>query len=77
MPFLTEELWQHLMGWPSRNESLSAGEKSLILAPWPKAEAEDADAERDFELVIEIIRQIRNARAEAVAAAHRVRAPRC
>ena len=66
MPFLTEELWQHLMGWPSRDENLPVNRQSLVMAAWPQAGEESAEAERDFELVIEIIRQIRNARAEAV-----------
>lgn len=66
MPFLTEELWQHLHGWPAQDESMQAGEKSIIVAAWPEAGEIDERAERDFELVIDIIREIRNARAEAV-----------
>ncbi|MEO8285792.1 MAG: valine--tRNA ligase [Chloroflexota bacterium] len=66
MPFLTEELWQHLHGWPSRDDALPANEQSLMMAAWPTPGKIDADAERDFGLVMEIIRQIRNARAEAV-----------
>jgi valyl-tRNA synthetase len=66
MPFLTEELWQHLNGWPSRDADLSRDEQSIIVAPWPEAPATDDAAERDFELIKEMITQIRNARAEAV-----------
>jgi valyl-tRNA synthetase len=56
MPFLTEEVYQHLPG----------AEGMLILAPWPEAaerfrfEAE----ERRMEGLMEIIRAIRNLRAE-------------
>ena len=35
MPFLTEELWQHLHGWPSRDDSLPPAEQSLMMARWP------------------------------------------
>src|SRR5205807_7329361 len=38
----------------------------IMVAPWPEPIGVDEEAERDFELVIDIIREIRNARAEAV-----------
>ena len=66
MPFLTEELWQNLHGWPSRDDSLAATSKSIMVAAWPTLLATDDDAERDFSLIMEIIREIRNARADAV-----------
>jgi valyl-tRNA synthetase len=66
MPFLTEELWQHLNAWPSRDSSLPTDRQSLMMASWPIPTSTDDSAERDFDLVMEIIRQIRNARAEAV-----------
>jgi valyl-tRNA synthetase len=66
MPFLTEELWQHLHGWPSRDGGTTTGEQSIMMAEWPAPLATDEDAERDFGLIIDIIREIRNARAEAV-----------
>jgi valyl-tRNA synthetase len=66
MPFLTEELWQHLHGWPSRNGRTTTNEQSIMMAEWPAPLATDEDAERDFGLIIDIIREIRNARAEAV-----------
>ena len=69
-PFVTEELWQHLKaalldsswaklaeGWP----------EALMVAQWPEARAEEAwetSKVRDFSLVQEIIRAIRNLRAE-------------
>jgi valyl-tRNA synthetase len=66
MPFLTEELWQHLNGWPSRDASLEKNRQGLIMAAWPQSGPEDEETERDFTLLIDIIREIRNARAEAV-----------
>ncbi len=63
MPFVTEVLWQNLKsclpsGW-------QAGE-SVMVADYPKADdtAIDPQAERVMESIIEIIRSIRNARAE-------------
>ncbi|HHV57606.1 MAG TPA: valine--tRNA ligase [Firmicutes bacterium] len=55
MPFISEEIWQHLP---------HAGE-SIVVAPWPAAlVARDEAAERDFGLLQQLIRGIRNARAE-------------
>jgi valyl-tRNA synthetase len=57
MPFVTEEIWQKL---PHEGET-------LMMAAWPKTEKRllDHQAEREMELVMEIIRSIRNMRAEA------------
>jgi valyl-tRNA synthetase len=66
MPFLTEELWQHLHGWPSQNGELVANEQSIMKAEWPTPGESDDEAERDFDLIMEIVQGIRNARAEAV-----------
>ncbi|RPI50100.1 MAG: valine--tRNA ligase, partial [Chloroflexi bacterium] len=63
MPFVTEEIWQHLKAaWP-------AGESwpdALIIAPWPEAGEDEIDeqAENGMALLMDLIRQIRNARAE-------------
>jgi len=67
MPFVTEEVWQHLWAdtpkeqWPA---------EALIIAPWPAMSAaaerqRDAKAEADFALVQEIVTRIRDARREA------------
>lgn len=70
-PFITEELWGHLKkavqdgnpslapveGWPS----------ALIVAPWPKprpVEEWEASKVADFGLVQEVVRAVRNLRAE-------------
>ncbi|MDY6892938.1 MAG: valine--tRNA ligase [Chloroflexota bacterium] len=62
MPFITEEIWQQV-----KESSPSANPGSIMIAPYPTADTEtfDADAERDMELVIDIIRSIRNARMES------------
>jgi valyl-tRNA synthetase len=60
MPFVTEELWQNLKkhGWP--------GNGSIMVAAYPEADktAVDTAAEGEMEAIIEIIRSIRNARAQ-------------
>ncbi len=54
MPFVTEELWHYL---PHQGDA-------LITAPWPEADDRDLAAEGEYGLLIEIIRAVRNARAE-------------
>ncbi|MCL0066021.1 class I tRNA ligase family protein, partial [Dehalococcoidia bacterium] len=61
MPFITEELWQKVAPYlPDRSDS-------IMIADYPTADESliDAAAEREMESVIEIVRAIRNARAEA------------
>jgi len=68
IPFVTEETWQQVRaaalatgngiapaeGWPD----------ALIIADWPRPILDDPAATADFELMRELIRRIRNARAE-------------
>jgi valyl-tRNA synthetase len=60
VPFVTEELWQHLpppegaAGWP----------EALIVAEWPQGGPADAQAERDYGLLMDIVRGVRNVRAQ-------------
>jgi valyl-tRNA synthetase len=58
MPFITEEIWQALPG--------TRPTASLMLASWPEAGAVPADAAATarMELVMEVIRAIRNIRGE-------------
>ncbi|MFC2013637.1 valine--tRNA ligase [Chloroflexota bacterium] len=63
MPFVTEELWQHLKNHlPSEWQAT----ESIMVAAYPEADdaAIDPQAELVMESVIEIIRSIRNARAQ-------------
>jgi valyl-tRNA synthetase len=68
MPFITEELWQNLK---QRLPEGSLDTASIIIAPYPVANKKllDIEAETVMESVIEIIRSIRNARAEHKVAA--------
>jgi len=59
MPFISEEIWQHL---PCRSKTRGA----LVISSWPEPEAglTDPKARREMELVMETIRAIRNLRSE-------------
>src|SRR5205814_9024432 len=63
MPFVTEEVWQHLYrtSEPSENRWPAS---ALIVAPWPQAniQAIDEEAEQTFGLLQEVIIRIRDAR---------------
>ena len=63
MPFITEELWQ---GLKERLPEGSLDSSSIMIAPYPIADEEaiDSEVEEVMGLVIEIIRSIRNARAD-------------
>jgi valyl-tRNA synthetase len=63
MPFITEELWQNLK---QRLPEGSLVQSSIMIAPYPIGDENylDPDAERIMDSVLEIIRSIRNARAE-------------
>jgi len=70
MPFVTEELWQ---GLKQRLPDQSQMPASIIIAPYPIAEAKaiDPETERAMDSVIEIIHSTRNARAQYKVAADR------
>jgi valyl-tRNA synthetase len=53
MPFITEELWHRL-----------GHEDSIALAPYPKPEGADDAAERDMDLLQEMITAVRTIRAD-------------
>ncbi|PLR68305.1 valine--tRNA ligase [Bacillus sp. UMB0893] len=56
MPFITEEIWQNL---PHKGESIT-------IAKWPEADASltDQEAASNMKLLVEVIRSVRNVRAE-------------
>ncbi len=56
MPFITEEIWQHL---PHEG-------RTIMLAEWPKYETalENPEAVKEMNLLMDIIRAVRNIRAE-------------
>src|SRR5262249_56923011 len=59
MPFITEELWQRLPRGKRAPES-------IMIAPYPKAtrRQQDAVAERDMTVVMDVVTAIRNIRGE-------------
>ncbi len=58
MPFVTEEIWQHLPHATGRNEA-------LIVAKWPEGgKHTDAESEAAFARIMDTVRAIRNARSE-------------
>ena len=60
MPFVTENLWQHLRGCVDGLEP-----EALIVAPFPMGiGARDLGAEREVQGVIDVVRAIRNIRSE-------------
>ncbi len=69
-PFVTEEIWGHLRN-AFKNSPLSKlaedWPEALIVAQWPEPrepEGWEAETTADFELIQEIVRSIRNLRAE-------------
>jgi valyl-tRNA synthetase len=62
MPFVTEEIWQHLRPYSSD----ISGYPSIMLSQYPQAEPRlfDDEAERQMGLIMELVKGIRNARAE-------------
>ncbi|MBI3909562.1 MAG: valine--tRNA ligase [Armatimonadetes bacterium] len=56
LPFITEEIWQHLPGTQG----------SLMVTPYPvvAVELRDPDAEERMAIVLEVVRAVRNLRAE-------------
>ncbi len=63
MPFITEELWQSLKQRLPNNDQMPA---SIMIAPYPTSDSKsiDPEAEQAMDVVIEIIRSIRNARSQ-------------
>ncbi len=56
MPFITEEIWQHL---PHDGET-------IMLSPWPESSAQgiDSEIEKQMAVAMDVIRAIRNIRSE-------------
>jgi valyl-tRNA synthetase len=63
MPFITEEIWQNLR---SRLPDEGDLPESIMIAPYPQAEMlrQDGRAEEEVNLVMQMIRAVRNTRAQ-------------
>jgi valyl-tRNA synthetase len=71
MPFVTEELWGHLKRTCVENSAgyqpVGGWEEALIVASWPTADegaAQQAEDVENFQVVMDIVKAIRNARLE-------------
>ena len=68
MPYLTEELWQKLPGTSAElhNRAYSSADSTIMLADYPKGDAAmiDEAAETEMSAVIDLIKKVRNIRAE-------------
>ena len=71
MPFVTEELWQNLKNRLSEDDKMP---ESIMVAPYPEANAADIDheAEQQMAAIIDIVHQVRNVRAQHQVAATRL-----
>ncbi len=56
MPFLTEEVWQHI--------AERSPEDALVIAEWPKSQNADRDLVAGFEFAAEVVSGVRNIRKE-------------
>ena len=65
MPFLTEEIWQHLTATAApeaagrQKEEIAKAGHSIMIAPWPewRPELEDTDSEAQISLLMDVIRE--------------------
>ncbi len=59
MPFITEELWSHMVVYGEKRQTL------LTLSKWPSLEGlEDKDADEEINWVIRLVSEVRSVRAE-------------
>ncbi len=69
-PYITEELWQHLKEAVNNSplkEKMPVWDEALMISAWPEPRIEEGweqDKVSDFEIIQEIVRSIRNLRAE-------------
>ena len=55
MPFLTEEMWQHMDSWNSESEM-------ICISNWPAAKTFDTHIQKDFEEFEQLVTEVRNVR---------------
>jgi valyl-tRNA synthetase len=65
IPFVTEEAWGYLKRAAGEDLAPAAGwPEALMIARWPEAGERDPGAEASVELIVELVRGIRNIRSE-------------
>jgi valyl-tRNA synthetase len=67
MPFITEEIWNRVMGdLPAGRHGGNREAKSIMVSEWPKTDEKlvDLKAEKEMNRLMEVVRAIRNIRAE-------------
>jgi valyl-tRNA synthetase len=71
---VTEETWGYLkQAVTMRGGTAGAWPEALMIAPWPEPSPADPEAEADLDVIMDIVRAVRNARAEYnVAPGHRI-----
>jgi valyl-tRNA synthetase len=62
IPFVTEETWDYLK--QAAGEAAAEWPDALMIAQWPTPAPRDLQAESDMGLIMDIVRAVRNARAE-------------
>jgi valyl-tRNA synthetase len=55
MPFLTEEMWQHMESWQTESEM-------ICIAYWPTAKSFDTNIQKEFEEFEQLVTEVRNVR---------------
>ncbi len=61
MPYVTEELWQHL---PKPASKMATGKEFIMISEWPTATTRDAAAEEEVQLMVDAVTALRNIRGE-------------
>ncbi|MBI5639545.1 MAG: valine--tRNA ligase [Nitrospirae bacterium] len=61
MPYVTEEIWQNLCEGRRMKED---GGKSIMIAPYPRSLARDAESEEEMSVIMETVMGIRTVRGE-------------
>ncbi len=74
IPFVTEETWDYLKrATAAHGGAAETWPEALMIAPWPEPGLADPGAEADLGIIMEVVRAVRNVRAEyEVAPGHRI-----
>jgi len=64
MPYITEELWQRLPGEKQHHPAYANAEPTVMLTAYPQGGAVDETAEFEMEMLVTLVKGVRNIRAE-------------